>query len=170
MDVVFQCQHCEQELEVDSSGVGSEIECPSCGQKIVVPDPQLVPGAIAAAAHAAQVQVHPVNPIATSAAAKEEKHFKVPVHDKPSESLIAKPLVPLEVAAKETDKQVRVKTIRRIDCLEVGHDHFDEHVTKFLGKIGEESIISITTVSYTYLDIGSQKLLTDYGAMIVYKG
>jgi DNA-directed RNA polymerase subunit RPC12/RpoP len=170
MDVVFQCPNCEQELEVDSSGAGSEIECPACGQKIVVPEPQLVPGAAAAAAGGAHVQVHPVNPIATSAAAKEEKHFKVPVHNQPSESLIAKPLTPLDVVAKDSTKTIRVKTIRRIDCLEVGHDHFDEHMTKFLVRVGEENVISITSVGYTYLDIGTQKLLTDYGALIVYRG
>ena len=34
-----------------------------------------------------------------SAAAREEKHFSVPVHDTPAESLIAKPLATLEVAA-----------------------------------------------------------------------
>src|SRR5437773_5744239 len=88
MDVIFNCTHCDQELSVDAAGAGTVIDCPSCGGKLVIPQP----GA----------QEHrPVNPIATSAAAKEEKHFAVPVHDSPTESLINKPLPPLEVAAKE---------------------------------------------------------------------
>ena len=37
MDIVFNCPHCEQELAVDNSGAGSEIQCPSCGEKIMIP-------------------------------------------------------------------------------------------------------------------------------------
>ena len=49
-------------------------------------------------------------------------------------------------------------------------DKFDEVVSAFLVKIGEANIISITTLTYTHLDIGSQKLMTDFGVMIVYRG
>ena len=111
-----------------------------------------------------------VNAIAASAAAKVEKHLKVPVRDKPSEKLIAKASVPLEVAAKESDRQMRVKCIRHVDCVEVGHDKFDEVVSNFLAKIGDQYVVSITAINYSVLDIGSQKLMTDYGVMIVYKG
>jgi len=111
----------------------------------------------------------PINAMAASAAAKVEMHLKVPVHSKPQEKLIAKPLAPLEVAARESDRQMRVKCIRHVDCVEVGHDKFDETVSNFLGKIGEHNIVSITTISYSHLDISTQKLLTDYGVMIVYK-
>jgi hypothetical protein len=52
----------------------------------------------------------------------------------------------------------------------VGHDKFDEVVTNFLIRVGEPNIISITTLNYSHLDIGSQKLLTDFGVMIVYRG
>jgi len=51
----------------------------------------------------------------------------------------------LEVAAKEAIK-LRVKTIRHSDCVEVGKDHFDEVVTKFLEKIGETHLVSITPI------------------------
>ncbi len=167
MDIIFNCPKCEQELAVDAAGAGSEITCPSCSEKIVIPSASrasstLVPTSID--------EVHPVNPIASSAAAKVEKHLKVPVHDKPTESLIAKPAKPLEAAAKETDKQIRVKTIRHSDCIEVGHDRFDEVVTEFLQKIGETNIVSITPLDYTRIDVGSQKLLTDYAVMVVYRG
>ena len=96
-------------------------------------------------------------------------HLRVPVH-KTTESLIEKPLAPLDVAAKDTDKKIRVKTIRHTDCIEVGHDKFDEVVTNFLIKIGEANIVNITPLTYTHLDIGSQKLMTEYGVMVVYKG
>jgi len=97
-------------------------------------------------------------------------HLRVPDHKTPAERLIGKPLVPLEAAAKETDKKIRVRTIKHTDCIEVGHDKFDEVVTNFLVKVGESNIISITTLVYTHLDIGTQKLMTDYGVMVVYRG
>ena len=40
MDVIFNCPKCDQELAVDSSGAGSEINCPSCGEAIVIPAPE----------------------------------------------------------------------------------------------------------------------------------
>jgi DNA-directed RNA polymerase subunit RPC12/RpoP len=170
MDVIFNCPKCDQELAVDSSGAGSEINCPACGELITIPEaPAQIPrGGIPTAVP--QGEVHPVNPIASSAAAKVEMHLKVPVHNAPSESLITKPLVPLEVAAKETDRKIKVKTIKHTDCIEVGHDKFDEVVTNFLQKVGESGVISVTPLTYTHLDIGSQKLLTDFGVLIIYRG
>ena len=103
--------------------------------------------------------VHPNNPIASSAAAKVEMHLRVPVHKTPTERLIEKPRPPLEAAAKETDKKMRVRTIKHTDCIEVGHDKFDEVVSGVLNKIGETNMISITPLIYTHLDIGSQKLM-----------
>jgi len=167
MDIIFNCPKCEQELAVDSTGAGSEITCPSCSEKIVIPS---APRPKPAAAPAPADPAHPVNPIASSAAAKVEMHLKVPVHDKPTASLIEKPAVPLEVAAKESDRKLKVKTIRHTDCIEVGHDKFDEVVSNFLQKIGETNIVSLTPMTYTHLDIGSQKLMTDYAVMVVYRG
>ena len=155
MDVIFNCSHCDQELSVDASGAGTEIECPACGQKIVIPQPP--------------PQTHPVAPIATSAAAKEEKHFAVPVHTTPTESLIGKPLQPLEAAAKEGIK-LRVKSIRRSDCVEVGKDHFDEVVAQLLEKIGEANLVKIETFNYTHQDLATRQWVTDYGVLIVYRG
>jgi len=172
MDVIFNCPKCDQELAVDASGAGSEINCPSCGQSIVIPDAErtVARAGVEPLPGAPRLESHPINPMASSAAAKVEMHLKVPVHKSPAASLIEKPLVPLEVAAKETDKKIKVKTIKHTDCIEVGHDRFDEVVTNFLGKVGEPNIISLTTLTYTHLDIGTQKLLTDFGVMIVYKG
>lgn len=173
MDIIFNCPKCEQELEVDAAGAGSEIDCPSCGERILIPQSGAKGTRTSGAETSGRIPVvmnGPVNPIATSAAAKVEMHLKVPVHDKPAESLITKPLPPLEAAAKETDKKMRVRTIRHTDCIEVGHDKFDEIVTAFLAKVGEENIISISPLTYTYLDIGTQKLMTEYAVMIVYRG
>jgi DNA-directed RNA polymerase subunit RPC12/RpoP len=171
MDVIFNCPKCEQELAVDSSGAGSEITCPSCGETIVIPEPAVIPrpGNGAEAEPPARVEAHPINAIASSAAAKVEMHLRVP-SNKTSESLIAKPLPPMEVAAKDADKKMKVKVIRHTDCIEVGHDRFDEMVSAFLSKIGESNIVSLTPINYTHLDIGSQKLMTEFGVLIVYRG
>src|SRR5215475_13530750 len=167
MDVIFNCPKCEQELAVDASGAGTEINCPSCGESIVIPEPERSgPPRPDSNSSLPRVEAHPVNPIASSAAAKVEMHLRVPVHKTPAASLIEKPLPPLEAAAKDTDRKIRVKTIKHTDCIEVGHDKFDEVVTNFLLKVGEPNIVSINTLTYTHLDIGSQKLMTDFGVMI----
>ena len=170
MDVIFNCPKCDQELAVDSSGAGTEINCPSCGEPIVIPEPERSALRPEDLRPAARIEGQPINAIAASAARKVEMHLKVPVHKTPAASLIEKPLAPLEVAAKESDKKMRVKTIKHTDCIEVGHDRFDEVITNFLTKVGEPNIISITPLTYTHLDIGTQKLMTDFGVLIVYKG
>ena len=71
MDVIFNCPKCDQELAVDSSGAGSEINCPSCGEAIVIPAPErntLRPGADHIPGPP-RMEANPVNPIASSAAA-----------------------------------------------------------------------------------------------------
>src|ERR1051326_1497208 len=171
MDVIFNCPKCDQELAVDSSGAGTEIDCPACGESIVIPAPDSASRPLlrsdGAGGHGGP---GPINPIASSAAAKVEMHLRVPVHKEPSAPLIEKPLLPLEVAAKESDKKIKVKTIKHTDCIEVGHDKFDEVVSNFLSKVGESNVVNISPMTYTHLDIGSQKLLTDFALMIVYRG
>lgn len=166
MDIVFNCPNCEQELEVESTAAGGQIECPTCHATITIPEPETP---VPTPESAARVEPHIVNAMASSAAAHVEMHLKVPVHEGPTASLIEKPKPPLEVAAKG-DKKMRVKTIRHTDCIEVGHDKFDEFVGAFLQKVGEADLVSVTPLTYTHLDIGSQKILTDYAVMIVYRG
>ena len=158
MDIVFTCDQCKQELSVEESAAGVEIECPSCGHRLVVP--------------AAPPRPESLNPMASSAAARaEQPHFKVPTYDKaPPAAAIEKPLVPLEAAAKHTDKQIKVKTLRHTDHIEVGKDLFDEHVSQFLQKVGETNIISITPVAYTHMDMATRAWVTDYGVFVVYRG
>lgn|SRR5687767_2714107 len=174
MDIIFNCTQCDQELSVNSEAAGTEFDCPTCGSRLVVPQATDGEDVLKREPGAPDVPrgfgAPVVNPIKTSAAAKEEHHFKVQLHDEktPAESLIEKPKAPLEVAAKE-GVAIKVKTIRHSDCVEVGHDKFDEIVTKFLNKIGETNIVSMNTVTYQYIEIGSQKVVTDYGLVIVYK-
>jgi hypothetical protein len=165
MDIIFDCPNCQQELVVDSAGAGTEIDCPACGETITIPR-QSTKAAPEVTAPTGQ----PVNPIAASAAAKIEKHLKVPVHDKPSELLIKKTNAPVEVVAKGAAKKVRLHTIRHATCFESGHDRFDEKVTEFLSEIGEANLIGIHAVTYTYVDIASQKTLMDFGLLIIYRG
>ena len=87
MDIIFKCPHCEQELSVADSGAGTEIECPTCSQAIVIPHPN-------------HREVPRPMTMATNAPRPGEKPFVVPQHSKPADSLISKPLRPLDVAAK----------------------------------------------------------------------
>jgi DNA-directed RNA polymerase subunit RPC12/RpoP len=165
MDIVFNCPNCDQELAVDQSGAGSQIDCPSCGEKITIPS--------AAKASTGALPTPPApapSAIASSAAAKVELHLKVPVRDTPAESLIGKPKPPLEAVQKGAGKRLRVHSIRRASCVENGHDLFDEKVSAFLQEVTETNLISIHTISYEMFDVGVQKIMTDYGVLIVYRG
>jgi predicted RNA-binding Zn-ribbon protein involved in translation (DUF1610 family) len=172
MDIVFDCPNCDQELAVDSSGVGTQIECPSCGEMITIPAESKKDAQDAPVSESAEVHAPSLAPsvISTSAAAKIERHLKVPVRDAPGEMLIAKPKPPLEAVARGAGRQIRAHTIRHAACVESGHDKFDEVVAKFLSEVGEANIIGIHTVSYTHLDIGTQKMLSDYGLLVIYRG
>lgn len=160
MDIVFNCPHCGLEIEVDQDAAGQQFDCPTCQKALTVPE---------AAASAAPATPVPV-PTPAASASREEKRMAVPVSQKAVESLIQKPNKSLELAAKESKPGMRVKTIRHSDCKEVGKDKFDEVVSDFLNKIGDQAIVSITPVNYSYLDIGTQKLLTDFGVMVIYRG
>lgn len=169
MEIIFNCPHCEQELSVDGSGAGEQIKCPTCGETLTIPDkspkggPELPPPTVGAPGQ-------PVNPIATSAAAKVELRLKVPDHKSPAASLIEKPKPPLDAIAKGADKKIRIHTIRRAACIESGHDKFDEKVTAYLNEVGEPNIVSLHPISYEIFDVGTQKIMVDYGVIIVYRG
>jgi DNA-directed RNA polymerase subunit RPC12/RpoP len=171
MDIIFNCPHCEQEMSIDSSGAGTEIQCPSCGQKITIPAAATPPPPGAAPAGGGDAS-HPTahtHTIASSAAAKVEMHLKVPVRDKPGEVLIAKPKPQQEAVAKGADKKLRIRTIRHATCVEAGHDKFDERIAEFLNEVGEANVISLHTIGYTHFDVSIQKIVEDYGLVIFYR-
>lgn len=76
----------------------------------------------------------------------------------------------MEVAAKEDEKVIRIKTIRRADCKELDRDNFDETVSAFLQKVGQDHIIAMHPVNYSTVDNVSQKLIDDYGLLIIFRG
>ena len=157
MDIVFKCPHCKQELEVDYGAGGHQITCPACSKSLTIPQPDSTNLRVAAGAGAA-------------AATREHKALSVPVSDKPVAPLIQKSLPSLENSAKDGAKTIRIKTLRHSDCREVGHDNFDKVASELLLKIGEENIVSITAINYSYIELGTQKMLTDFGVLIVYRG
>ncbi len=168
MDIVFNCPNCEQELAVDQSGAGSQIDCPACSESITIPaGNKVTTGPLPPVTPPAPVTA---SSITSSAAAKVERHLKVPVRDKPGEVLIDKPKPPLEIVQKGAGKRLRIHTIRRAQCVESGHDHFDERVTEFLNQVTETNLIGIHTINYEQFDVGTQKIMTDYGVLIVFRG
>lgn len=187
MDITFNCPLCEQELVVDSSYAGETIECPECAAEIVVPasenqdedegeeqeeqDKADQPAPTESQKIALPGSGAVINAMASSAAAREHKTFTVPVHDGggAAEKLIQKPSAPLEVAAKKWEKGVAVKTIRRIDCMEVGKDHFDDKVTEFINTVGYERVMEVQTIVYTFQDLATKALMTDFGVLILYR-
>jgi DNA-directed RNA polymerase subunit RPC12/RpoP len=159
MDIAFKCPACNQELEVDGSAAGSTIDCPSCSNPVTVPAPET------------EEENAPASAPPTAPPPAEEKHFSVPVREHASdEVLIKKTNRPLEVAAKESDKTLRIKSFKRSDCQEVGRDRFDEIVSMFLEKVGQTNIVNVSPINYSYLDLSTRTLLTDYGVMVVYRG
>ena len=84
-----------------------------------------------------------------------------------TESLILKPTSrPLEATAKAL-KKIRLKTFRHVDCVKDDKDRFDEIVSDFLHKIGEDEVVSVQPIHYTQVKDGVA--LTDYGVVVVYK-
>ena len=173
MEIIFNCPHCEQELSVDADGAGEQIKCPTCGEMITIPDnaektaPETPTPAPAAAPPPGG---GPINAISTSAAAKVELRLKVPNRQTPAVSLIEKSKVPLEAIAKGADKKIRIHTIRRAACIEAGHDKFDEKVTAFLNEVGEPNLVGVHPISYEIFDVGTQKVMVDYGVSVVFRG
>ena len=160
MDVTFPCPNCQQVLEADSTLAGTEIDCPVCKKAFNIP------AAVAASEH----ELPPPPPPPPAHHAREEKHFVVPTTDAPTHSLIQKSNPPLGAAVNQGPAQIRIRTIRRIECQEVGKDRFDELVTMALQKIGETNIISLHTITYSHLPMESKVAVDDYGMLIVYRG
>ena len=159
MDIVFNCPHCGLSLEVDQDAAGQQFDCPTCQKSVTVPTAAAVPNQTALTGTAGPTP-----------SPRDEKRMAVPASQKPGGSLIQKPNKSLELAAKESKPGMRVKTLRHSDFKDGGKDKFDEVVSDFLNKIGDQAIVSITPIQCSYLDIGTQKLLPDFGVLVIYRG
>jgi len=162
MDIVFNCPHCQVELEVEASAAGESIPCPECERTIQIPD--------AAPSVPASKPPPPPSSAAPSTASTPEKKFSVPMSNQPVEPLIQKAKPSLKAQAKAEGKRLlRLKTLRHSDCKEVGKDLFDDIVSDFINGIGEDNLISITPINYSYVEMGTQKLINDFGLAILYR-
>ncbi|MAE32271.1 MAG: hypothetical protein CMO43_11920 [Verrucomicrobiales bacterium] len=155
-DLNFNCPQCGQNLTTDETLTGSEIECPSCNKPIQIP--------AAGDENVKKVESEPPTPPVTSE--PEAKKLAVPVHEGGEVQLKKESTKKEEISG---DGKIRVKTIKRGDCIELGQDKFDEAVNEFIGKFTREQIISVQTVNYAHFDATTQKYLDDYGALIVYE-
>ena len=50
------------------------------------------------------------------------------------------------------------------------HDKFDEKVSEFLHEVGETNLVGVHIINYEQFDVGIQKIMTDYGVLVVYRG
>ena len=157
-DLNFDCPKCDQNLAVDESLSGSEIECPSCSKPIKIPE-----------ADDENVQRTEAEPPSPSVANEPEaKKLAVPVHE--GDEIMLKKKSSAQVAEEISgDGKICVKTIKRGECIELGLDKFDEAVNKFLEKFSRKQIISVHSLNYSHFDPTTQKYLPDYAAMIVYE-
>ena len=157
-DLNFNCPKCEQNLALDESLSGSEIECPTCKKPFQVPS--------ANDENVKRTEAEPAPPVT---AEPEVKKLAVPVHEG-GEEIVLKKKSSSELAEAITgDGKICVKTIKRGECIELGLDKFDEAVNKFLEKLSREQIISVHSLNYSHFDPTTQKYLPDYAAMIVYE-
>lgn len=168
MDVVFNCSSCEQELAVDETATGEPIQCPSCNTTVIVPprDQNRLAESKPMAA------VPPAAPIPASPPPPEPAHHRqlsVPQHQGPAEKLVKKSDLVEVAATGPAVKHLRTKCIKRGQCVEVGHDRFDEVVADFIQKVGDDNVVSINPLSYGAMDTTGH-MLPDYGVMIVYRG
>ena len=192
MNILFNCTNCTQEMSVEKAAIGAEIDCPNCGEKLVIPegkpDPESTPETDSPASADATEKAGGESPAPAPPKGEEKKaeeppkKLAVPIRSKdaPKERLeefdhkgvkskAEREKEKEQKAGEKKDKQICVKTIRRNQCLEMGHDNFDDTVGEFLRSIGQEAVINISTTSYSYFD-SQGKPLSDYGVLIVYKG
>jgi len=162
MDIVFNCPNCQQELAVDATAAGEEIQCPACNEVQIIPaagPPKPEP----------KGEVKPETPAPPAAApAHKERQLAVPQHQGPSEVLVKKTAV-VAITTNPKDQQLRTKCIRRNTCVEVGVDKFDAKVAEFIHTVGDANVVSLHPLSYGYMDTTGH-MLPDYGVMIVYRG
>lgn len=64
----------------------------------------------------------------------------------------------------EVASPLMIRTFRQLDCVVRGKNRFDDMVSKFLGEVGRENVISVTPINYT----NKAENVNDYGVIIYY--
>jgi DNA-directed RNA polymerase subunit RPC12/RpoP len=155
MEIIFYCSKCSQEFAVDETAAGEQIQCPTCSEFLIIPQESVAKPQMAGAGGA--------DGEPEESGGGQGRHFEVPLHDGRSDSLVE------GEAESGAVKKIRTHCIKHYSCVEAGHDKYDDVVTEFLQRVGEENIVSINQINYDVVDsIG--RTLSDYGVMVVYRG
>lgn len=163
MNIVFNCSHCQQELEIDDTWAGEIIDCPSCAKKVAIPG---AVGSPVPVEESTPPLPPPAAPVVSAAPVEADFIFK-PKGSTSNE--IQKPFIrSLEVMAKG-DKKLTIKTVRREDCRKDGNDRFDEVVSEFLQQLPDGDLVSISPIHYSYPGKEPGHIFEDYGVVIVFK-
>ena len=96
--------------------------------------------------------------------------MKVPVHDKPAESLIGKPKPPLEGCKRARANGCASAPSAAPRASKTAMTILTTKFPTFLQEVRETNLISIHTIGYEQFDVGVQKIMTDYGVLIIYRG
>lgn len=64
----------------------------------------------------------------------------------------------------EIASPLMIRTFRQLDCVVRGKNRFDDMVSKFLGEVGRENVISVTPINYT----NKAENVNDYGVIIYF--
>jgi hypothetical protein len=141
----FNCPFCNLELSVDENHAGQEVECPGCNEILIIPTP----------AQAAGEDGLPGESLASAEILKPKNR-------------------PLDIAAKAS-KSLRIKSFRHHEFEKDGNDTFDEEVSKFIGGVIEDDIVSIQPIQYSHVqkvkigDVEEDRVVNQYGMVVVYK-
>ncbi len=167
MNIIFNCLHCQQELEVDDTWGGQPLECPTCKKETIVPNLE--------AAEASPEPVEPLAPPPARSSAPPSAPAPVIEEDaifKPKSSganEIQRPLVRSLEAMAKGDKKIAIKTFRREECRKDGNDRFDETVSEFLRQLPDGDLIGVSPIHYSYPGKEPGQIFGDYGVVITFK-
>ena len=81
---------------------------------------------------------------------------------------------PLDIAAK-ISKSLKIKTFRHHEFVKDGKDNFDVEVSKFIGSLIEDDIVSINPIQYSHVekvsidDKETERVVAQYGIVVVFK-
>ena len=141
----FNCPFCNLELSVDENHAGQEVECPGCNEILIIPTP----------AQAAAGDGLPSEALANAEIVKPKNR-------------------PLDIAAKAS-KSLRIRSFRHHEFMKDGNDTFDAEVSKFIGGLIEDDIVSIQPIQYSHVEKvtmdgqETERIANQYGIVVVYK-